>query len=249
MQDKVSRAQSFPAYRSCCHTSGLHRIKPPAPCAGRWLSWLLLQEPHTPSTQAQLSAPKQRAPSRSADLAAFHMCCVSHMTFFSLVCSLESYCLFCNHVHGLENLVQIHKSQLAFEMWQDLSFSNSLQPRALDMTCYLCALAFLSLLSLSCHWRSCRRGKWLPLGQVVHVPLRAFQQAWRRADLQWRAVFAVSTTAEMEDFILEPLKQVCVQTQDLWTTEDGLDFSRGSFFYPKCFLYAPYLTLIILENP
>lgn len=49
----------------------------------------------------------------------------------------------------MQLIVQIDKSQFAFEMWQDLSFSSSLQSRALDMKCYLCALTLLSRLNLS----------------------------------------------------------------------------------------------------
>lgn len=151
MQDKVSRAQSFPAYRSSARAS-VHldcaesRLLLPALATDYLLAF---SSSHSQKLQKYSLQPQSSVLPITLLIRLLSPCALSHMSFFSFVCSLQSFCLLCNHVCSLENLVQIDKSQFAFEMWQDVSFSSSLQSRTLDMKCYLCALALLSLLNLS----------------------------------------------------------------------------------------------------
>jgi len=174
MQDKVSRAQSFSAYRSsacasihldCTESSVLLPV-----LAAHSLP--AFSRSHMHKLQKYSFQPQSSVLPITLLIRLLSTCALSHMSFFSYVCSLEGCCLLCNHVCSLENLVQIDKSQFAFEMWQDLSFSSSLQSRALDVKCYLCTLALLGLLNLSVIGGIAEGAGW-----VVRVPLRAFQQS------------------------------------------------------------------------
>lgn len=87
MQDKVSRAQSFPAYHSSARASVRldctgSSVLLPALATDTLLG--LLREPHTQTVELQLSAPKQHAPNHSADSSAFHMCFIPRELF--LIC-------------------------------------------------------------------------------------------------------------------------------------------------------------------
>lgn len=154
MQDKVSRAQSFPAYCSSARAS-VHldctesSILLPALAAGCLLAF---SRSHAHKLWKYSFQPHGSVLPITLLIRLLSTCALSYVSFFSFVCSLESCCLLCSYVCSVENLVRIDKSQFAFEMWQGLSFSSSLvalQSRALDMKCHLCALARLSLLNLS----------------------------------------------------------------------------------------------------
>lgn len=79
MQDKVSRAQSFPAYRSSARAS-IHRnctessILLPALAAG---SLLAFSRSHTHKLQKYSLQPQSSVLPLTADSAAFHMCFIS----------------------------------------------------------------------------------------------------------------------------------------------------------------------------
>lgn len=81
----------------------------------------LLQEPHPPRLGKPSSGPQSRVLPVTLLIWQLSTFALSHVSFPSFVCSPESCCLLCNRVCSSENLVQIDKSQFAFEMGQDPS--------------------------------------------------------------------------------------------------------------------------------
>lgn len=232
MQDKVSRAQSFPAYHSSARAS-VHldctesSVLLPALSAD---SLLAFSRSHMHKLQKYGFQPQSSVLPITLLIWLFSTCAVPHVSFFSFVCSLESCCLLCNHVCSLENLVQIDESQIAFEMWQDSSFFSALRllcsqghwtyEMSSVLWPYLASSTSLSLEEL-------QKGQEVAFTTGSSCSFESFPAVLKQSWLEWRAVFAVPTTAEMEDCILEQLKHLCVQTQDLWTTEDGLAFQQA----------------------